>query len=400
MRGYAEGVTAPRVRALSFHADYACRHSAACCTAPWRIAIDARRAADIGAALSHGQLRVGSRLVHGWRDDSLDAGHSTATDLGGLVATTPAGACVFLDQRPANLCAIHRDCGHDALPEACQQFPRVTLADDRGLHVTLSHFCPTVAAMTVGQPASPISIVAPPAGFARAPLAPGLDARGEWPPLLRPGVLCSHETWSLWESWVVDQLGNANAAPWETVAHASRVADAVRAWRAADGSQLEYVAQVLAAAGGVPHTGRLALDPVDEWQRAWNAVPRERASAPRLDVDSQAWREALEGAVAAVSEEGPAVHRYLAARAFASWCAYQGGGLRTHVSSVRASFGVLLVELARASHEGNNASVEVHSRGTDVVTEAPLLRALRRSDWLLVHLAESATLTRQWAAAE
>ena len=61
---------------------------------------------------------------------------------------TAHGRCVFHD--PAGRCAIHSALGHDALPLACRQFPRVSVTDPRGVSVTLSHYCPTAAALLDG----------------------------------------------------------------------------------------------------------------------------------------------------------------------------------------------------------------------------------------------------------
>src|SRR6478672_5284663 len=101
-------------RALSFHAAYACRHSGECCTARWPIP-------------SRG---------------------------GDLLPLTPRG-CVF---HQSDHCSIHASFGHDALPVACQQFPRVSVIDPRGASVTLSCFCPTALAM-LDEADGPISII-------------------------------------------------------------------------------------------------------------------------------------------------------------------------------------------------------------------------------------------------
>ncbi len=72
--------------------------------------------------------------------------HDT-TEAPALLATAH-GRCVFHD--PAGRCAIHSALGHDALPVACRQFPRVSVTDPRGVSVTLSHYCPTAAALLDG----------------------------------------------------------------------------------------------------------------------------------------------------------------------------------------------------------------------------------------------------------
>ncbi|MFN7985813.1 MAG: hypothetical protein U0Q11_28550, partial [Vicinamibacterales bacterium] len=120
----------PRIFALNAHADYACRHSHACCTAGWSIPVEEPKVALLG----------GQWLLPG--DD---------------------GACPKLD-RQDGLCRVHRDHGELALPDSCRHFPRRSLIDDRGTFVSLSHFCPTAAQLLLEHDA-PLAIVEQPAAF-------------------------------------------------------------------------------------------------------------------------------------------------------------------------------------------------------------------------------------------
>jgi hypothetical protein len=73
--------------------------------------------------------------------------------------------------------------------------------------------------------------------------------------------------------------------------------------------------------------------------------------------------------------------RWLAAKAFASWLALQGEGLRTTVVGLRVALGVLRAEAARGCAEAGRA------------LDADLLKeAIRRADLLLVHLADPEAL--------
>jgi hypothetical protein len=67
--------------------------------------------------------------------------------------------------------------------------------------------------------------------------------------------------------------------------------------------------------------------------------------------------------------------------------AYQGHGLRSFVASLRTALGVLVVEMHRAA-------------GGSHVHRDDMQLAIRRSDQLLVHLAEAAALARAWNRAE
>ncbi|MBP8273114.1 MAG: hypothetical protein KAY59_01715, partial [Acidobacteria bacterium] len=79
------------VRCLSFHAAYRCGNSGICCTSGWPI----------------------------------------PDDQGGLLPMTDRG-CAF-HNAAAHQCEIHALRGHDALPLACRQFPRVSILEPRGV---------------------------------------------------------------------------------------------------------------------------------------------------------------------------------------------------------------------------------------------------------------------------
>jgi hypothetical protein len=83
------------------------------------------------------------------------------------------------------------------------------------------------------------------------------------------------------------------------------------------------------------------------------------------------------------------VRRYLAAKAFGAWSAYQGRGVRTLVAELVASEMVVRVEAARACSEAGRP------------LDAPLLHeAIRQADRLLMHLADRARLLRWFGQAE
>jgi hypothetical protein len=83
------------------------------------------------------------------------------------------------------------------------------------------------------------------------------------------------------------------------------------------------------------------------------------------------------------------VSRYVAARGFASWLAYQGHGVRTIVFSMAAALAVLRMEAARQCATAGRT-----------LNPALLLQALRAADLLLVHLAARDELARRLSAVE
>jgi hypothetical protein len=81
--------------------------------------------------------------------------------------------------------------------------------------------------------------------------------------------------------------------------------------------------------------------------------------------------------------------RYLAAKAFASWTAYQGRGFLTIVRGLDAALALVRVEAARQCRDA--------ARPLD----AALLReAFREADFLLNHLAAGDELATAWSQVE
>ena len=298
-------------RCLSFHAHYRCRHSGVCCRTGWdlpfspeeRARAEGLRLVGFGAFRDAGEVSFASR-----RQD---------------------GACVFLEgsREDAAICGIHRVAGHEVLPVACRMFPRVALHDARGWTITLSHFCPTAAALLFDG-SDPVGIVEPSASVTDVGPLDGLDARDAIPPLLRDGVLMDLESFSEWESRAIRVLTAVHETPASAVARLEAITDELAAWTPGTNGLIDAVRRAFG-----PSTGR--------------------------DIGAQE------------SRESRAVKRWLAAHLFGNWIAYQGRGLRTIVRYVRACLDVFTVELAR---DGN------------------ALEAIRRSDFLIVHEADSQQL--------
>src|SRR6187399_1245491 len=154
---------------LSFHAGYQCRGEGVCCTSGWPIPIEDDRAARVASALAEGRLTAARPFAR------LHEGE--------LMLAVVNDACVFYRAGRDLGCGIQRALGHEALPLACRQFPRVSVRDPRGQSVTLSHYCPTAAAM-LGRN-GPATIVDSPAGFPADAEYVGLDASAGLPPRLR-----------------------------------------------------------------------------------------------------------------------------------------------------------------------------------------------------------------------
>ena len=286
-------------KCLSFHSAYRCRHSGACCRAGWMIPFDHEERERVHAL----RLAVGSFTP--------DAHAARNAD----------GTCTFF-AGDSHLCAIHHAAGQAALPLSCRMFPRVVLHDGRGTLISLSHFCPTAAALLFegGDSWPPAGIVdAPPTLTDVGPLD-GLDAREAWPPLLRPDVLMDLESYAAWERLGVELLTREGIAP---------------------GVSLD----VLASA-----TGRITVWSPGETRLLLHVV---RDAFGTLAPPS-----------AVLDEHEPALKRWLAARLFGNWVAYQGDGLQTIVRYLHGCLATFTTELAR---------------------DGSPLEAIRRSDLQIVH---------------
>ena len=241
----------------------------------------------------------------------------------GIAARHDDGTCTFFDGG-SRLCAIHHAGGHAALPLSCRMFPRLVLHDARGTFISLSHFCPTAAGLLFDHDQSwpPTIIVDAPSALTDVGPLDGLDARDAWPPLLRPGVLMDLESYDAWERLGIDLL--------------------TRDGLAADVS-LDTLASI---------TNRIAV-----WSPG-NTTPLLHAVRDAFAVPAPP--------AATINAHEPAVKRWLAARLFGNWIAYQGDGLEAIVRYLRGCLAIFATELARDGRP---------------------LEAVRRSDLLIVHKA-------------
>ena len=236
---------------------------------------------------------------------------------GTIAARDARGACTFLDGTNG-LCSVHRAGGIHALPVTCRMFPRIVLQDARGTFISLSHFCPTAASLLFDASGDVAIVDAPPA-LADVGVLDGLDAREAWPPLLRPGVLMDLESYGAWERRALTVLTSGDTAPRDALAALADVTARIAAWTPGSGELLDEV-----------HIGF----------------------------------DALGAYVADTSRDRAAVKRWLAARLFGAWIAYQGDGLAATIAYLRSCLQTLEGELA---------------------VDGATLEAIRRSDLRIVH---------------
>jgi Fe-S-cluster containining protein len=394
-----------RVRALSIHAGYQCRNTGVCCSSGWEIPVEMH----LRIALRSGRVRIPEAA--GTSDLARSGAVSCLRSVAGLphgarevLATDPSGRCIFLEADKR--CAVHRQLGPGALPSACRDFPRVVTLTPLGVSITLSHYCPTAASMLVtprdARCASPegtsLRILENPPHFPPSWPYEGLDARDALPPLLRPGVLMDWPSLERWEEFAVSLLGDERRRPEAGIDVLAGAAEDARRWTPGDGPFEQHFRRVLSFRGAASQTGDEesagpsrrpppdALGMTVAWRTVAECVSH-RSLLPSEpvgldDVDRQlvapAWPSLARP-----------VRHWLAAKAFATWLALQGQGLRTTVLGLRVALGVLRAEAARGCAEAQRR------------LDAELLKeAVRRADLLVVHLADPAALAERLSRCE
>ena len=335
---------------LALHASYACRDRGDCCSA-WEVPAETH---VIEFVRSH--TSTSSREPFFMARDSRGGG----TQL--RIAHT-GGACVF---RTGGACEIHRDGGESALPVSCRHFPRVILRDQRGTFTSLSHFCPTAAALLFQPDGSLQRVAAGPSLTCREPIE-GMDAREALPPLLHPRMLADVEGYDAWERSVIDTLARAQAA--DTALDLIELAtEDVRRWTPGQGS----------LAGAV---------------RAAFATPRRPVTTARHTRELGIVRAMYLGDVSLdlPGDHAAAWHRLLPDhkrdlhRAIANYLAAR----RSPTGSRTRSRAGTVVAWLRACHDVLRAIALSGRQEREALTQDELLEAIRLTDLIMLHSIDS-----------
>lgn len=370
-----------RVYALSIHADYQCHRSGACCTSDWDVPVELPLYRGLDEALTAGRLRPAARPAAG--DAILIRSPDLPDDAAAMVARTPGGDCVFY-HRDSGLCVIHRDMGASQMPATCRYFPRLAVRDRRGTFITLTHYCPTAAGMLFRED-RPIEIVESPPAFPAANYDGLVITPDDWPPLLHPRMLMDHPGYAAWERHMVARCAEADVSPESVIATLDRDARLLRRYQPHRGTLEGWVASLPRD----PVAGFPAEDLTESLERFVEVV-----EAVPDDMKPPADEVGLVDAHAAfVRDEWTRWHRplkrYLAAKAFASWTAYQGRGVLSVVRGLDAALALVRVE---ASRNCRNAG--------SVLDGDLLLEAFRGADFMLNHLAAGDELAERWSRVE
>ena len=367
------------VRSLSIHADYRCRHSGECCTADWDVPVELPVYRSLDEACKSGRLHVApqsSALAPFVVEPDLP------DDAGAMLERNHAGECVFFE-RESRLCVVHRDLGHEALPATCRHFPRLAVHDARGTFVSLSHYCPTAAGLLFREDVG-LQIVSSPAAFPSADYEGLSVTADDLPPLLRPGVVMDLDAYNRWEAHMVRRCADA-ATPESALATLERDAARVRTWTPDGPSMVKLIETLpLAFVEGAAPTALAAS--LGAYLRTMAAVPDDLRPSPDEDGLEEAFTRFVLPAWSAWSAP---LRRYLAAKAFASWTAYQGRGLLSIVRGLQVALALVRVEAARECRNVEGP-----------LDRERLITTVRQADFILNHLAVGEDLAKEWSSAE
>ena len=258
--------------------------------------------------------------VHLLPDASLDAAALLARS--GEPGTT---TCVFYDAAAiGGHCRIHAALDHASLPLACRQFPRVSVIDPRGVSVTLSHYCPTAAALLdsdiVGDPM--IRVDAP--AFPHSGEYVGLDATRAWPPLVKPDLLMDWDAWWECERLAIELLARDEDRDWRVALSRLQTAVAdIQRWSTSAGPLIDRVRAAFAHAERSTTPVTLSPGYVDA---VYAAIPTYLRPARFTN---------------SVATTNRATRRFLAAHAFANWSIHSDQGLTGWLRSIEAAAALL-----------------------------------------------------------
>lgn len=370
------------VYALSIHADYRCAHSGACCTADWDVPVELPLYRTLEDALSSGKVAPSGRSHEDAPPLIVDA--DLPENAAAMVSRTSTGDCVFY-HRHSGLCVIHRDLGEASLPSTCRYFPRLAVRDARGTFISLTHFCPTAAA-SLFRDDVPIEIVEAPRAFPDAEYDGLVITAEDWPPLLRPDLLADSDSYSAWERHMVGRCADPALSPESVVATLERDARIVRDVTPATGLA------IVDAVARLPSTGVMAASPetleisLEHYAEILKAIPDQWRPEPETHDLPRVYESAVRPTWNVWSLP---LKRYLAAKAFASWTAYQGRGFLTIVRGLDAALALVRLEAARQCRDAGRA-----------LDEALLREAFRHADFALNHLASGDELADGWSRAE
>ncbi len=205
------------------------------------------------------------------------------------------------------------------------------------------------------------------------------------PPLLSPSMLMDSTGYSAWERHMVRRC-SAEVFPEAVVATLASDVVQLRTWRpGAKVALADAIGQLPETFTSVWLPASLALS-CRLRDEVVAAIPDDLKPQPDDERLDDAYRDFVRPAW---SEFQRPINRYLAAKAFASWTAYQGRGLATIVRGLEAALALVRIEAARQCRDAGRP-----------LDRDLLLEAFRSADFALNHLAVAEDLAEVWSRAE
>jgi hypothetical protein len=231
----------------------------------------------------------------------------------------------------------------------------------------------------------PLAIISRPDAFPPGEYE-GLVVTGDdLPPLLTPTMLMDTPGYAAWERHMVARCAESAPSPEVVVATLQRDATVLRDWKPGGASLADAVRDLPSQLERVEMPNALDASRV-LYAQVMGAVPDDLRPPPDEHGLDEAFAERVRPFW---SRFHAPVNRYVAAKAFASWTAYQGRGVATIVRGLEAALAVVRFESARQCRNAGRA------------LDAELLRdAFRSADFVLNHLAVGEDLAEAWSAAE
>jgi hypothetical protein len=229
----------------------------------------------------------------------------------------------------------------------------------------------------------PIAIVDDPEAFPQNDYEGLAVEDDDWPPLLRPRMLMDLESYEAWERHMVERCADADSSPEDVVATLRRDVELLRDFD----PMRERLVRRIRGIGGVVTRALVPADlqsSIAHFTIVMATVPDDLKPAPDEDGLNEAYVEFVRDAW---PDWRSPLKRYLAAKAFANWTAYQGRGVAAIVRGLDAALALVRVEASRQCRNNRRP-----------LDQAQLREAIRAADFALNHLAVGEELASAWSA--
>ena len=231
------------IYSLTIHSNFQCESCGVCCATNWNIPVEKQVYETLHQHLKNGNITVpGNKEID--IDNLLIKTANLPERAEANIGRDELGRCLFFDYDKGNLCSIQHDVGIDSQPWVCRIFPRLCVLQPQGIFITLSHFCP-VATTFLFCENSNINIIKNDPTFIQSGIYAGHDARTHLPPLLRPNVLMTWETYDIWERYAVEFMSKEDYTPEEALIVLITTVEKIRNWNGQNPPLLDFLKEIL-----------------------------------------------------------------------------------------------------------------------------------------------------------